>query len=67
MARVYRDMRNRKLDTSEGSRLVYVLSQIGKAIIDGEIEQRLIALESESQLGEIGEDCQNVEIATQSD
>lgn len=45
MARVYRDARTAKIDTSEASRLVYMLSQIGKLIETGQLEQRLIELE----------------------
>jgi hypothetical protein len=46
MARVYRDARTAKIDTSEASRLVYMLSQIGKLIETGQLEQRLIELEN---------------------
>jgi len=45
MARVYRDMRARRIDTAEGTKLAYVLSQLGKLIESCEIEQRLEALE----------------------
>jgi len=45
MARVYRDARTARIDTSEASRLVYMLSQIGKLIETGQLEQRLIELE----------------------
>ena len=45
IARVYRDARTAKIDTSEASRLVYMLSQIGKLIETGQLEQRLIELE----------------------
>ena len=45
MARVYRDMRAARIDTQEGTRLCYVLAQLGKLIESGEIEQRLEALE----------------------
>jgi len=45
MARVYRDMRGGKIDTQDGTRLAYVLSQIGKLIESGEIEKRLEAVE----------------------
>lgn len=44
MARVYRDARTAKIDTSEASRLVYMLSQIGKLIETRQFEQRLIEL-----------------------
>jgi hypothetical protein len=45
MARVYRDMRSGKIDTQDGTRLAYVLAQIGKLIEAGDIEKRLEALE----------------------
>jgi hypothetical protein len=45
MARVYRDMRAARIDTQEGTRLAYVLAQLGKLIESGEIEQRVEALE----------------------
>jgi hypothetical protein len=45
MARVYRDMRAGKLETADGTKLAYVLSQLGKLIESGELEKRLEALE----------------------
>ena len=36
MARVYRDMRTRALDSQEGTRLTYVLSMIGKTIAEAD-------------------------------
>jgi len=45
MARVYRDMRAGRIDPAVGTRLAYVLSQIGRLIESGEIEKRLEALE----------------------
>ena len=45
MARVYREMRSNVIESQQGTRLVYVLSQIGKLIELHEIEQRMIALE----------------------
>ena len=45
MARVYRDMRAGELETADGTKLAYVLSQIGKLIEAGELEKRLEALE----------------------
>ncbi len=45
MARVYRDMRAGRLETADGTKLAYVLGQIGKLIEAGEIEKRLEALE----------------------
>ena len=45
MARVYRDMRSGKIDTQDGTKLAYVLAQLGKLIEAGEIEKRLEAVE----------------------
>lgn len=46
MARVYRDMRSKKIPTSDGTRLVYVLGQIGKMIELHEIVKRIDNLET---------------------
>lgn len=46
MAKVYRAMKGGKIETSDGTKLVYVLGQIGKMIEDHDIEQRLSVLES---------------------
>ena len=46
MARVYRDMRAGRIESQDGTRLTYVLSQIGKLIESGENEKRLEALEA---------------------
>lgn len=45
MARVYRDMRGRKIDTQDGTRLVYVLGQIAKVHEIAVLEKRLTDLE----------------------
>lgn len=45
MSRVYREARGGELDTSEGGRLIYMLSQIVKAYELGVIEKRLALLE----------------------
>lgn len=45
MSRVYREMESGKRDTQDGSRLVYVLTQIAKVLELTEIERRLIRLE----------------------
>lgn len=45
MARVYRDMRGRKIDTHDGTRLVYVLGQIAKVHEIAVLEKRLTDLE----------------------
>ncbi len=45
MAKVYREMRARTLDSGEGSRLVYVLQQLAKLHESVEIAKRLASLE----------------------
>ena len=45
MGKVFRDMKSQKLATSDGTRLVYVLAQIGKMIELHEIEKRVEQLE----------------------
>jgi hypothetical protein len=45
MARVYRDMRGRKVDTQDGYRLVMVLGELRKMFEVCELEKRLVALE----------------------
>ena len=45
MARVYRDMRQERIDASDGTKLVYVLTAINKAIETGLLESRMNALE----------------------
>lgn len=45
MAKVYRDMKLQKIPTSDGTRLVYVLAQIGKMIELHVIEKRVEELE----------------------
>lgn len=45
MAKVYRDMKLQRIATSDGTRLVYVLGQIGKMIELHDIEKRLEVLE----------------------
>ena len=45
MSRVYRDMESGKRDSQDGSRLVYVLTQIAKVLELTEIERRLTAVE----------------------
>ena len=46
MARVYRAMKSGEIPSSDGTRFVYVLSQIGRLIELHEIEKRLSILES---------------------
>lgn len=47
MAKVYRDMRSGKIETSDGSRLVYVLAQLGKLVELYDIEKRINLLEEQ--------------------
>ncbi|MGH6635106.1 MAG: hypothetical protein ACRED0_02875 [Gammaproteobacteria bacterium] len=44
MARVYRDMRGERIHMADGTRLVYVLSQIGRVIEGSHVQQRIEAL-----------------------
>lgn len=45
MAKVYREMRTNQMEAQQGTKLVYVLSSIGKLIELHEIEKRIEALE----------------------
>jgi hypothetical protein len=45
MAKVYRDMKLQKIPTHDGTRLVYVLAQIGKMIELHDLEKRVNLLE----------------------
>lgn len=45
MSRVYREMESGRRDSQDGSRLVYVLTQIAKVLELTEIERRMAALE----------------------
>jgi hypothetical protein len=45
LASVYRDMKSGKIDPADGTKLAYVLGQIGKQITDGEQAARLEILE----------------------
>lgn len=49
MALVYRQMRAGAIESQDGTRYVYVLSQIGKMIEIDEIERRLCALEAKNE------------------
>ena len=49
MSRVYRDMESGKRDSQDGSRLVYVLTQIAKVLELTEIERRLTAVEDRTR------------------
>ena len=45
MAAVYRQVRDNKIDSGEGSKLVYMLSQLGKVTMDACLETRIAELE----------------------
>jgi hypothetical protein len=45
MAKVYREVRAKRIDPADGTKLVYILAQVGKMIELHEIESRLTALE----------------------
>ena len=49
MAKVYRDMRSQTIPTHDGTRLVYVLAQIGKMIELFDIEKRVEKLEAKNE------------------
>lgn len=46
MARVYTECRRGGLNIADGSKLTYMLSQLGKVIADHELEARIAALEA---------------------
>ena len=45
MARVYRDMRHGRIETQDGTRLTYVLTQITRTIQAAELDARVEAVE----------------------
>jgi hypothetical protein len=45
MAKVYRAMKTGQIDTADGTKLAYVLSQLGKLIVESDLERRLQTLE----------------------
>jgi hypothetical protein len=49
MGKVYREMKRGKIEPSDGTKLVYVLSQIGKMIELHDIEKRISALEQQNK------------------
>lgn len=49
MASVYRGMKSGSIEAGDGSRLVYVLGQIGKMIVGNEFEKRIEALEANNK------------------
>jgi hypothetical protein len=54
MAKVYRAMKSGSMQSQDGTRLVYVLSAIAKAIEVHEIEGRMRALEEAQDVRRIG-------------
>lgn len=48
MARVYRDMRSNRIDSQDGARFVFALSQIAKMFELCDLEHRLDRLEHEA-------------------
>lgn len=46
MARVYREVRNGQMYSTEGARLVFMLAQIGKMVELSELEKRIEHLEA---------------------
>ena len=55
MARVYRNVDAQHIDSGEGSRRIYMLSQIGKLIEGADIESRIFELESRQEGGKKNE------------
>lgn len=49
LARVYRDMRARRLSTADGTKFAYVLGMLAKITEVATVEARLIELEREMQ------------------
>lgn len=45
MAKVYREMRRGDIESSNGTKLVYVLSQIGRIIETNQVAERIAAIE----------------------
>jgi hypothetical protein len=50
LTKVYRDMRQGKLDTQDGTRLAFVLNVIAKLIETSDLEARIEALEKQQQM-----------------
>lgn len=48
MARVYRDMRTNRIDSQDGARFVFALSQIAKMFEMCDLEQRIGQLEQQT-------------------
>lgn len=50
LANLYRDARSGKVDTQDATRLGYLLNLIRTCIVDGELEQRIAALEERNEI-----------------
>ncbi|MBR8179307.1 hypothetical protein [Burkholderia ambifaria] len=50
MAKVYRDMRTNRIDSQDGARFVFVLSQIAKMFELCDLEQRIGRLEQQTDV-----------------
>jgi hypothetical protein len=50
MQRVYSDTRQGRIESQEGARLTYILSQVGKVLEIEVIEQRLLRLEGRANV-----------------
>lgn len=53
MGSVYRDMRGGRIDTQDGSRLVYVLGELRKLIEAADLERRILQLEGKKSDGDV--------------
>ncbi len=53
MGSVYRDMRGGRIDTQDGSRLVYVLGEMRKLIEAADLERRIQQLEGKGHHGDV--------------
>jgi len=47
LVRIYKDMRQKKIPTQEGTRFAFVLQIIAKVLEQSDLEQRIEALEAE--------------------
>ncbi|RQZ60628.1 hypothetical protein DIE08_30420 [Burkholderia sp. Bp9004] len=50
MAKVYRDMRTNRIDSQDGARFVFALSQIAKMFEMCDLEQRISSLERQTNV-----------------
>ena len=51
MSRIYRESKSGRRDTADASRMIFMLSQIGKMIELADVEKRLITLERRMHSG----------------